>query len=172
MPKHSLHSLKIERAPSIGYTNQYRRSCFGIYYDKLRKYQRLLLVSNPIMKNRTDDDDFVYAIFKAFNPNKKNKDVKVYWDVTTESFVPRDKLLKNYNTIEWRCAISGEPIRSSIDNFDLENFVHPDYHDVLDAPMVDSRILKSSVGFRKHIKKLLMIQQKEFLKYARKNSKL
>ena len=72
MSKHSIHSLKIERAP-VGYNNQQRRSCFGIYYDKLKKYQRLLLVSNPIMKNRTKDDDFIYAIFKAFNPNKKNE---------------------------------------------------------------------------------------------------
>ena len=83
-----------------------------------------------------------------------------------------EKLEENYNTIDWICALSGKPIRAKIDNFDLENFVHPEYHDALLAPMVDSRILKSSVEFRKHVKKLLLNKQREFLYHARKNSKI
>jgi len=57
-------------------------------------------------------------------------------------------------------------------NFDLENFVHPEYYDVLKAPMVDSRILKSSIEFRKKCKKLLLDERQEFLNMARKNSKM
>jgi hypothetical protein len=82
-----------------------------------------------------------------------------------------EDLKENYNTIDWVCALSGKPIRSKTDNFSLENFVHPEYHDALLAPMVDARILKSSIEFRKHIKKLLLNQQQEFLNLARKNSK-
>jgi hypothetical protein len=56
-------------------------------------------------------------------------------------------------------------------NFDLENFIHPEYLDVLDAPMIDSRILKSSIEFRKECKKLLLAEREEFLKLAKKNAR-
>jgi len=56
-------------------------------------------------------------------------------------------------------------------NFDLQNFIHPEYHDVLKAPMIDSRILKSSIEFRKKCKKLLLEEREEFLKLAKKNAK-
>jgi hypothetical protein len=42
---------------------------------------------------------------------------------------------------------------------------------VLEAPMVDSRILKSSVEFRHKCKKLLLAEREEFLKLAKKNAK-
>lgn len=168
---YNIHRLNIERAPSAWYKNPQRRNTHGIYHDTLVKYQKRMLLGNPIIKNRAHDDSFIYAIFAAFKPtNISGAKEKLYWDKVSESFVPKEELCKNYNTIEWTCALSGKPITSSIDNFDLENFVHPDYHDALSAPMVDSRILKSSVDFRKHVKKLLLKQQKEFLKHARKNS--
>ena len=172
MPYHP-HDIKIERTPYVAYKNAHRMNSRGIYIDNLPKYQRRLLVGSPIIAKGADDDSFIYAVFRALAPKAiSSAKRKTYWDRTTESFVKIDELHENYNTIEWRCAISGEPIQSNINNFSLENFVHPDYHDVLTAPMVDSRILKSSVDFRKHIKKLLLNQQKEFLKYARKNSKI
>ena len=80
-------------------------------------------------------------------------------------------LERSYNTVKWTCAISLKPIKARFMNFDLENFVHPEYRDVLKAPMVDSRILKSSIDFRKKCKKLLLEQREEFLKLAKKNSK-
>lgn len=172
MAKFNIKNLKIERAPKIGYTNSTRTNVHGIFTDKLERYQRALLLESPIIKNRAIDDSFIYAIFGAYVPEGRKVGTKLYWDETTNNFVNKEQLLINYNTVEWICAISGEPIRSRIDNFNLENFVHPDYHDTLSAPMVDSRILKSSVDFRKHIKKLLLDQQKEFLKHARKNSKI
>jgi len=170
---YNIRKLEITRAPFVGYKNPYRRNSHGIYHEGLEKYQRRLLLENPIIRNRAICDSFMYAIFAYMIPqNIGGSKSKLYWDKTTESFVTMEKLHENYNTIEWTCALSNKPIMSSIDNFDLENFVHTDYHDALDAPMVDSRILKSSVDFRKHIKKLLLNQQKEFIKYARKNSKL
>jgi hypothetical protein len=73
--------------------------------------------------------------------------------------------------MEWLCAISLKPIRAKFMNFDLENFIHPEYSEILDAPMVDSRILKSSIEFRKECKKLLLNERQEFLKLAKKNAK-
>ena len=59
----------------------------------------------------------------------------------------------------------------SIWNFQLENFIHPDYSEVLEAPMVDSRILKSSIEFRKYCKKLLLEDQQEFIRIVKKGKK-
>jgi len=97
--------------------------------------------------------------------------VKMYWDHENQMVVDRETLYTNYNTIDWICAISLKPIKAKFMNFDLENFVHPEYSDVLDAPMVDSRILKSSIEFRKECKKLLLNERQEFLKLAKKNAK-
>jgi len=58
-----------------------------------------------------------------------------------------------------------------VNDFSPENFVHEEYHDTLGGDSIDGRIVKSSVRFQKHVKKLLLNQQKEFLKLARKNSK-
>ena len=97
--------------------------------------------------------------------------IKKYWDHSNQTLVDMATLHNNYNTVDWQCAISLKPIKAKFMNFDLENFVHPEYHDALKAPMVDSRILKSSIEFRKECKKLLLEQRQEFLKLAKKNAK-
>jgi hypothetical protein len=96
---------------------------------------------------------------------------KIYWDVINDRALDEKGLERSYNTIDWYCAISLKPIKAKFMNFDLENFVHPEYRDVLKAPMVDSRILKSSVEFRQECKKLLLEQRQEFLRLAKKNAK-
>jgi hypothetical protein len=97
--------------------------------------------------------------------------MKKYWDHSNQKLVDLPTLHDNYNQIDWVCAISLKPIKAKFMNFDLENFVHPEYHDVLKAPMIDSRILKSSIEFRKKCKKLLLEEREEFLKLAKKNAK-
>mgnify|MGYP000105755700 FL=1 len=59
---------------------------------------------------------------------------------------------------------------ASINDFSPENFVHPDHWDMINYKMIDGRIVRSSVEFRKKAKKVLLKQQKDFLKIARKNS--
>ena len=164
---YNIRNVKINRTDRL-----YTQSRYGISFQDLTRYQKRLLIENPIIKDRSLDDNFLYSIFKIFQKSTHTSPIKIYWDNTTDDFVNIEKLKENYSTIDWACALSGKPIKAKIDNFDLENFVHPEYHDALLAPMVDSRILKSSIEFRKHIKKLLLNQQKEFLYHARKNSKI
>ena len=158
---------KLERvSPHSPYSNR-----FGIKLSNLARQQKRLLIENPILGERCESDQFVHIIFNICQHRYTSSKNKYYYDWSTDSFVKMEDLKENYNTIDWVCALSGKPIRSKTDNFSLENFVHPEYHDALLAPMVDARILKSSIEIRKHIKKLLLNQQQEFLNLARKNSK-
>lgn len=151
----------------------YPMNRFGIRLSTLSRAQRRLLNDFPLLRDRCKNDQFVQILFEQHSYTFKSHNVfnKLFYDWSTGEIIHKEELLDNYQTIDWVCAISGKPIRARMDNFSLENFVHPEYHDVLKAPMVDSRILKSSVEFRKKCKELLLQQQKEFLKLAKKNSK-
>ena len=143
---------------------------YGVCYTGLSKQQKRLLLENPIIKERAQSDQFLQIIFEVCRFRKEDRHNKFYWDCSTEEFLKLEELKENYDTIDWNCALSGEAIRSNINNFDVKNFVHPDYWETLSDKHVDQRILESSIRFRKHIKKLLLNQQKEFLNLARKNS--
>jgi hypothetical protein len=150
----------------------YPRNRYGVCYEGLSRQQRRLLLENPLIKERAQDDQFLHIIFEVCKFKHQSHKDKYFYDWSTGCFMKIEELEESYDTIDWTCALSGEPIRSNINNFDAQNFVHPDYHDTLGGKTVDGRIIKSSVAFQKHVKKLLLNQQQEFLKLARKNSKL
>jgi len=149
----------------------YPRNRYGVCYDGLSLHQRRLLLENPILKERAQSDQFLHIIFEVTRSRHDQRKSKFYYDRSTDEFMQIEELKESYDTIDWNCAISGEPIRSNINNFDVKNFVHPDYWETLSDTSVDGRILTSSLKFREHIKKLLLDQQKEFINLARKNSK-
>jgi hypothetical protein len=149
----------------------YPRNRYGVCYEGLSRQQRRLLLENPLIKERAQDDQFLQILFEVSRYTNRTSKNKYYYDWSTGDFMKMEDLQENYDTIDWTCALSGEPIRSNINNFSPENFVHPSYHDTLGGNVVDARIVKSSIEFQQHIKKLLLNQQEEFLKLVRKNSK-
>jgi hypothetical protein len=160
-----------KKYPNIQRTGgPYPRNRYGIRYDSISKQQRRLLLEHPIIKDRAQDDQFLQIVFELCRHRHVDRFDKLYYDWSTEEFVKLDVLKESYDTIDWKCALSDRDIRSNINNFNAENFVHPEYWDTLSGG-VDSRIWESSVRFQKHVKKLLLNQQKEFLKLVRKNSK-
>lgn len=145
---------------------------FGIRLKSLPRSFRQFLIKHKHLYRWEGDLQFMECILKMQRPPVKNsKALKLFWDWEAGTAVDRETLEQGYNRIDWVCAVSGKPIKAVFMNFDLENFVHPEYHDVLQAPMVDSRILKSSVEFRKKCKELLLNQRQEFLALAKKNAK-
>lgn len=161
-----------KKYPNIKRTGgPYPRNRFGVRYDSISKQQRRLLLEHPILKDRAQSDQFLHIIFEVCRHRHVDRFDKFYYDLSTDSFVNMSELKENYNTIDWVCAISGRDIRSNINDFSPSNFIHEEYLDILNPNFVDARIVKSSVLFQKHVKKLLLNQQKEFLKLARKNSK-
>ena len=147
---------------------------YGIKLDGLPRSIRQFLIENRSLNEWANDVQFLEQIIRIESNNLKLKNStkrnKLYFDCTTETPVPMDDLVESYDTVEWTCAISMKPIQSKFNNFSLENFIHPEYLDVLEAPMVDSRILKSSIEFRKYCKKLLLEEQKEFMRVIKKGS--
>jgi len=145
---------------------------FGIILEYLPKSFRQFLIKNRHIGRWAKSDQFIKCALKLQKPPVKNSSsLKLYWDWESEVVVNKQTLHDNYNNIDWICALSKKPIRAKFMNFDLENFIHEEYYDVLKAPMVDSRILKSSIEFRKKCKKLLLDGREEFLKLAKKNAK-
>lgn len=145
---------------------------YGVVLKHLPRSVRHFLIENRSLNEWAYDMIFLEQIVRIELNNLKIKNStkrsKLYYDFTTDSAIPMDELVDSYDTIEWTCAISKKPIQSKFNNFSLENFVHPEYLDVLKTPMVDSRILKSSIEFRKYCKKLLLEEQKEFMRVVKR----
>jgi hypothetical protein len=158
-------SIRIEKTGGPWPANRY-----GIVLKYLPRFLRKFLITQRNLAKWSDDDQFMECVLKIQRPNSRTN-IKIYWDVINDRAIDEKGLERSYNTIDWYCAISLKPIRARFMNFDLKNFIHPEYYDVLEAPMVDSRILKSSVDFRKKCKKLLLAEREEFLKLAKKNAK-
>ena len=153
-------------------TGAYPKNRYGIVFKPLMKLYRKFLVEHRHIRRWSQDDQFVSCVLRMQRPAIKNSSVlKFYFDHESKKVLGAAQYLERINEIDWLCAISSKPIRAKFMNFDLKNFVHPEYHDVLDAPMVDSRILKSSVEFRKKCKELLLKEREEFLILAKKNAK-
>lgn len=163
----SYANIKIERTGGPYPMNRY-----GIKLKPLQKRHRLFLINNRNIKKWSDDDQFMHCVLRMQRVTTKDSTAyKTYFDWQSKEPVDIKGLKKSANIVDWQCAISGKPIKSKFMNFDLENFVHPDYVDVLKAPMVDSRILKSSIDFRRKCKELLLKDREEFLNIAKKSAK-
>jgi len=158
-------SIRIEKTGGPWPANRY-----GIILKYLPRFLRKFLITQRNLAKWSDDDQFMECVLRMQRPRSSTSN-KIYWDMRTDTALSEKGLERSYNTVEWYCAISLKPIKSKFMNFDLKNFIHPEYYDVLEAPMVDSRILKSSVDFRKKCKKLLLAEREEFLKLAKKNAR-
>jgi len=149
----------------------YPRNRYGVRYDSISKSQRRLLLEHPLLRERAQSDQFLHITFEMTRARNASNDHKFYYDWSTNEFVKIDELKDNYEKIPWKCALSELDIMASINDFSAENFVHPEYHDAINKDMIDGRIVKSSIEFRKKARKVLLKQQKDFLKLAEKNSK-
>jgi len=148
---------------------------YQVRLDGLPRSMRKFLIENRSLNEWAGNIQFLEQILRMENKkihSKTNVLVnKLFFDRTTGEPMLMENLIKSYDTVDWFCAISRKPIKARFNNFQLENFVHPEYSDVLSNPMVDSRILKSSVEFRKYCKKLLLEDQQEFLRIVKKGKK-
>jgi len=123
------------------------RNRHGIILGCLKKNHRKFLIEHRHIKTWSDNDQFMGCILRMHRTSSKSaSSLKLYWDHSTNEVVDIDALHASYNSVDWLCAISLKPIKAS-------------------------RILKSSIEFRKECKKLLLAEREEFLKLAKKNAK-
>tara|TARA_B100000900_G_scaffold416104_1_gene449117 strand:- start:255 stop:746 length:492 start_codon:yes stop_codon:yes gene_type:complete len=162
--------MRIERSNNPKQAHRY-----NVKLDCLPRTLRRFLVENRSLERWKGNMQFMEQILRIQQKELKLKNTvlrdKFYFDWTNSTPVKMEDLIDSYNTVDWFCAISRKPIKAKFNNFQLENFIHPEYSDVLESPMVDSRILKSSIEFRKYCKKLLLEDQKEFIRIVKKGKR-
>lgn len=137
------------------------------------RYQRILK-ENPIIKKYADDDRFLQAIFRI-----EDKRISVS-HTTRPSIQPESKEVQQYNAVkdsyrvfDWHCAYCTTPIKSRIDTFVPSNFTCEKcfkYY-LKGSEIIDQRVIESSLAFTETCKRMMIDNQKSFLKYIRKNEK-
>tara|TARA_R110000772_G_scaffold65904_2_gene147074 strand:- start:2630 stop:3136 length:507 start_codon:yes stop_codon:yes gene_type:complete len=140
-----------------------------VAFKGLAKSYRRFLMDHKNLKNYTGDYTVMSILFGLHQSNTKSIKFKWFYDWRTKSLKKIDPLKESYNTIKWKCAISGRPIKSNMDDFSPKNFVHPEYWDTLGSS-VDMSIVESSVKFRIECQKLLLNEQKELLDLFKRNA--
>jgi hypothetical protein len=92
--------------------------------------------------------------------NPESKEVSTYSNV-----------INQYKIFDWSCAYCKTPIKSRIDNYKASNFTCQkcfNYY-IKDSQTYNQRIVDASVEFTTFCKRLMLDNQKKFIKYIKKN---
>ena len=137
------------------------------------RYQRILK-ENPIIKKYSEDDRFIQAIFKM-------EDGRINIShLSRPSIQPESKEVQQFNAVKdsyrifnWHCAYCRTEIKSRIDTYTPSNFTCEKcfkYY-LKGSEIIDQRVIESSLAFTEKCKRMMIDNQKSFLKYIRKNEK-
>jgi len=150
------------------------RTRFGILLrNLLPRYQRVLL-RNPIISKHSMDDRFISCLFRMEDAAIKVSHLhRPFVNPETQEISTYINVKKTFKLLDWKCAFCKTAIKSSIDNFKTDNFTCTKCYTyyVKDNKLVSQSVLDSMVSFTEHYKKLIRENQKNFLKYIRKNEK-
>ena len=147
---------------------------FGIFLDNLKPYQRDLLKKNLLLRDFAGDDQFILILFKLEEMSivaKRND--KLYYNPYKDIITSFEEIQRDSQIVDWKCAICGDDIKSIIAEFDIKNLVCDQCGEAHNTKnkIIDSRIVKSSIEFRKYCKSYLLEDQKSYLSYAKKFEK-
>lgn len=141
----------------------------GIAFKGLSKSHKRFLLEHQNLKRYADQPGVMAALFAMNKPTNNGIKHKFFYDHRTGDLKKIDGIAESYSTVDWKCAISGRPIKSKMTDFSPQNFVHPDYWDTLSDGISES-IVKSSIRFRQKCEELLLNQQKELMQIFKSNS--
>jgi len=142
----------------------------GISFKGLSKSHKRFLIDHQMLKRYVNNPGVTAALFAIHKPINHGLKEKLFYDRRDGSLKKIDGIFKSYSTVDWECAISRRPIKSRMNDFSPQNFVHPDYWDTLSGGISES-IVKSSIEFRQKCEKLLLNQQKELMQIFKSNAK-
>ena len=141
----------------------------GVSFESLSKSHKRFLLEHQNLKHISSNPQVLSALFGIHRTDTKSIKHKLFWDWRTKDLRKIEPLKEAYDMVPWKCALSGRPIMSSMNDFSPKNFVHSDYWDTL-GKNVEMAIVESSVKFRVKCQELLMNQQKELLKLFKSNA--
>lgn len=149
------------------------RRKFNIMLDPLKQFERNVLLNNPLLKYSAQDDQFILILFKIYDLQRTEKELnKCYINPYGDSISTFQEIRHDSKQINWKCAICNEPIKSKMDNFDVENFLCPictETHSK--GQFIDERIVQSSIKFRKACEFLYKHQQETYKYFIRKSER-
>lgn len=144
---------------------------YNIELKSLSPFERNFLLNNPLLKysNLTENDQFILILLRIVdNTRYLKKYDKYYNNPFTNTINTLIEIKKSSKQTDWKCAICNKPIRSTIGEFNIENFLCSiciKTHSK--TQMVDGRIVSSSIKFRKKCEQLYKQQQEIFKKFIR-----
>jgi len=127
------------------------------------------------MKWLDSDIQAFEIIFKVEDMNDHEKNVnKAMWNPFRETFTTLREIEKDADLVAWNCGICKTSIKSRMDSKKVENFVCSKCSKAHNSHnrSVDNRIINTSIKFTKHCKHLLKKEQREFMTYAKRSSKV
>jgi hypothetical protein len=138
----------------------------------LTEDQKKFLYDNEYIKFLDKNHQLFSILFRVNYMESMLKSEKLFKpNPYTGEFTNHRQLLKDSNSIDWNCAICKAEIISAMDNFEPENFLCDKCKESHQgARIIDSRIKENSILFTEKCKNELKSEQKEFLKYIKKNS--
>lgn len=157
-----------KKYPSLVYKSGVRGK-HGVAFSTLSKSQKRFLLEHQGLKVFARDAQKLLAVMGLFRGSNNSLKSKLFYDVRHSDLKPIEQLQHSYDLIDWRCAMSGRPIKSKMGDFSAKNFVHLEYWDSLEAG-ISNEIIKSSVAFRQKCQQLLLQEQKELMKVFKRNA--
>lgn len=139
----------------------------------LPRYQKILINNLVISKNSTDDR-FINCLFKIEDANIRVSHLqRPFVNPETREVSTYANIKKTFKILDWKCAFCKCDIKSKVDYFKPDNFtcIKCYKYYVKDVKNVSQCILDSMVSFTDHYKKLIIENQRKFIKYIKKNEK-
>lgn len=145
---------------------------WGILLKGLPPRYRKILSNNQIFRRYSNDDRFILSIFKMEDANIKVSYLKrPFINPESKEVSTYASVIDQYKIFDWTCAYCKTPIKSRIDNYKASNFTCTkcfNYY-IKDSQTYNQRIVDASVEFTTFCKRLMLDNQKKFIKYIKKN---
>ena len=152
----------------------YRRR-HGILLENLPPSKQQLILDNHFFKFLNNDTQALEVIFKVEDLNDHEKSLKkLYWNPFRSTFNTLKEIGEDMGYLEWSCAICKTDIKAKMSYKKVENLVCTKCQKVHHSKnqVIDQRIIASSTKFLKACKMLFKGEQKEFLTYVKRSTKV
>jgi hypothetical protein len=137
----------------------------------LTEDQKKFLFDNEYIKFLPKEHQLFSILFRINYMERMLKGEKIFKpNLYTGEFTNQRQIAKDSNLVDWNCAICKVEIVSKMNDFEPKNFLCEKCKEShSDTTFIDSRIKESSILFTQKCKGELKSEQKEFLRYLKKN---
>jgi hypothetical protein len=148
------------------------RTKFNILLKPLKPRHQQVLLDNPIISKNSTDDRFIQCLFRMTDRLISVSHLnRPYINPQTREISLFREVKNSFRFMDWECAYCKTAIKTEIHNYKEENFTCKKCYSyyVKNAKIVSQMIIDSSLRFTERYKKILIEDQKKFLKYIKKN---